>query len=136
MHRGYEIYEIMGSRIDAIKLRSSMTLFDLVSPNDLFGDVLNSFFEGRRDSRTIALVEQSIDKCWREIPEYTLNCENDTTGRGKDYKTEVYYVEYRDDQKWEYYPRTGDVGLMNTSLLDPAEHMERIGEADKHINGV
>ena len=63
MHRGYDIYEIMGSRIDAIKLRSSMTLFDLVSPNDLFGDVLNSFFEGRRDSRTIALVEQSIDKC-------------------------------------------------------------------------
>ena len=63
MHRGYDISEIMGSRIDAIKLRSSMTLFDLVSPNDLFGDVLNSFFEGRRDSRTIALVEQSIDKC-------------------------------------------------------------------------
>lgn len=62
MHRGDDIYEIMGSRIDAVKLKSSMTLFNLVSPNDLFGDVLNSFFEGRRDSRTISLVEQSGNK--------------------------------------------------------------------------
>ena len=62
MHRGDDIYEIMGSRIDGVKLKSSMTLFDLVSPIDSFGDVLDSFFEGQGDFRTIALVEQSGNK--------------------------------------------------------------------------
>lgn len=30
----------MGSSIDAIKLKSSMTLFDIISPNDIFGKSL------------------------------------------------------------------------------------------------
>lgn len=61
-HKGEDIYEIMGSRIDAIKLKSSMTLFDQVSPNDVFGEVLDSFYEGRRDSRTIELAQQAGNK--------------------------------------------------------------------------
>jgi len=40
--------ELMGSDIDVLKLKSSMTLFDKVCPNDIFGEVLESFFDGER----------------------------------------------------------------------------------------
>lgn len=56
-HKGEDIYEIMGSSIDALKLRSSMTLFDLVSPNDIFAEALDAFYSGQRDLRTIELVK-------------------------------------------------------------------------------
>lgn len=46
--------------IDSHKLRSSMTLFDMVSPDDVFAAVLVKFFDGCRDRRTIELIE-SID---------------------------------------------------------------------------
>ena len=52
-----DIYAIMGSSIDAVKLRSSMTLFDIISPNDIFGEVLDSFYGGRRDQRTIDITK-------------------------------------------------------------------------------
>lgn len=47
---------IFGS-IDAIKLRSSMTLFDLVSPDDVFAHVLDKYFNGHRDNKTITLIK-------------------------------------------------------------------------------
>ena len=44
-HKGKKsIRELMGSSIDVLKLKTSMTLFDKVSPNDIFAEVLNSFF--------------------------------------------------------------------------------------------
>ena len=52
-HKGKDIRDIMGSDIDALKLRSSMTLFNLVSPNDIFADVLDVFFNSERDERTL-----------------------------------------------------------------------------------
>lgn len=42
---------IMGSP-DDMKLRSSMTLFSLVSPDDVFDKVIDKFFDGRKDRRT------------------------------------------------------------------------------------
>ncbi|MBS5527377.1 MAG: DUF1810 domain-containing protein [Prevotella sp.] len=42
--------------IDALKLKSSMTLFDDVSPNDIFNQVLEKFFNGERDALTIKLL--------------------------------------------------------------------------------
>ena len=56
-HKGEDIYEIMGSSIDALKFRSSMTLFDLVSPDDIFAEALDAFYSGQRDPRTIELVK-------------------------------------------------------------------------------
>ena len=56
-YKGDDIYAIMGSSIDAVKLRSSMTLFDIISPNDIFGEVLDSFYGGRRDQRTIDITK-------------------------------------------------------------------------------
>lgn len=43
--------------IDAVKLRSSMTLFDTVAPDDIFARVLDKFFDGRRDDRTLRLLQ-------------------------------------------------------------------------------
>ncbi len=49
--------EIFGST-DSKKLRSSMTLFELVSDNEVFSQVLEKYFDGERDQRTIELVEK------------------------------------------------------------------------------
>ena len=38
---------------DVLKVRSCMTLFDLVSPNDIFNDVLFKYYEGQRCDKTI-----------------------------------------------------------------------------------
>ena len=47
--------EVMGYP-DDLKLRSSMTLFSLAEPEcTVFRDVLDRFYDGREDSRTIAL---------------------------------------------------------------------------------
>lgn len=56
-HKGEDIYTIMGSDIDAIKLRSSMTLFDAISPDDVFAQVIDLFFDGERDCRTLDIIE-------------------------------------------------------------------------------
>ena len=42
---------------DDLKLRSSMTLFELVDrPGGIFSRMLDAFFDGRRDERTLALA--------------------------------------------------------------------------------
>lgn len=43
-NKGKDINYIMGSSIDVLKLKTSMQLFDLVSPNDIFDKVLRAFF--------------------------------------------------------------------------------------------
>src|SRR5690349_4659661 len=47
--------QILGS-IDALKLKSSLTLFDAVEPNALFAAGLAAFYAGERDERTLALL--------------------------------------------------------------------------------
>jgi len=47
--------EIFGP-IDAMKLRSSLTLFDKIEPNGPFDDGLTAFFNGVPDERTLALL--------------------------------------------------------------------------------
>lgn len=51
-----DAYEVLGS-IDGMKLRSSMTLFDIVSPNDIFARVLDKYFNGQRDNRTLTIIQ-------------------------------------------------------------------------------
>ena len=49
--------------IDAIKLRSSMTLFAIASPgNTLFGVVLEDFFGNRWDQATIDILKNQLPK--------------------------------------------------------------------------
>lgn len=48
--------EVFGNT-DAMKLRSSMTLFDIISPNDVFARVLDKYFNGQRDNRTLTIIQ-------------------------------------------------------------------------------
>ena len=59
-HRGDDIDVIMGGKIDAKKFRSSMTLFDVVCPGDIFSEVLEVFFGGMRDSRTVGRISTFV----------------------------------------------------------------------------
>jgi uncharacterized protein (DUF1810 family) len=55
--RGHSAREIFGD-IDAVKLRSSMTLFAAADPsNPVFRGVLDAYFDGLGDPATEALIE-------------------------------------------------------------------------------
>ena len=56
-HSDRTAHDILGSP-DDVKLRSSMTLFVLVAgPESVFQRVLDAFFDGETDTRTVDLVE-------------------------------------------------------------------------------
>ncbi|MBE6748945.1 MAG: DUF1810 domain-containing protein [Ruminococcaceae bacterium] len=58
VHKNEDIEYIMGG-IDAMKLRSSMTLFALVSEeNSVFHQVLDCFYNGEMDENTIKLIKK------------------------------------------------------------------------------
>jgi uncharacterized protein (DUF1810 family) len=42
--------------LDAMKVKSCMTLFDAISPNDIFDKVLDRFYEGKRCESTIRIL--------------------------------------------------------------------------------
>jgi uncharacterized protein (DUF1810 family) len=54
MNQGIPADVLMGWEVDAMKLRSSMTLFDAASPNDIFDEVLEAFFDGSRCRLTLS----------------------------------------------------------------------------------
>ncbi|KQN35578.1 calpastatin [Sphingomonas sp. Leaf407] len=55
-HDGRDIDRILGE-VDAMKLRSSMTLFEAVAGDDTpFGDVLDTFYDGERDEQTLEML--------------------------------------------------------------------------------
>ena len=55
-HRCRSAEAILGG-IDALKFRSSLTLFEAVADDPgAFGEALNTFFDGARDERTLALI--------------------------------------------------------------------------------
>ena len=54
-HKGKDVLSIFGS-IDTLKVCSCMTLFDAVSPDDVFRQVLETFYNDERDLQTLALV--------------------------------------------------------------------------------
>lgn len=69
---GTRLYEVMNTlpvhgdaeeifgELDAMKLRSSLTLFDLVSPNDIFADFLENYFNGERCQKTLKIVSTEL----------------------------------------------------------------------------
>ena len=54
--KAYLANVLMGWEVDSMKLRSSMTLFDAASPDDIFGEVLDTFFDGSRCPLTLSLL--------------------------------------------------------------------------------
>ena len=58
-HRG-ESAEAMLGAVDAMKLKSSMTLFEAAGGEpELFGACLDVFFEGERDQATLGLIDEA-----------------------------------------------------------------------------
>ena len=56
--RGERTAEQILGTIDAMKLRSSLTLFDAIEPGTIFAEALGGFFDGP-DAQTLALLQQS-----------------------------------------------------------------------------
>lgn len=51
-HTGKSAESILGG-IDALKVKSCMTLFDCISPDDIFSEVLDSFYNRKRDKNSL-----------------------------------------------------------------------------------
>lgn len=51
-HEGKHPESIFGS-IDTLKVKSCMTLFDSISPDDIFAEVLDTFYNGERDKNSL-----------------------------------------------------------------------------------
>ena len=55
-----DAYQIFGSP-DNVKLRSSMTLFSSLKNTDpVFQKVLDKFFQGEKDGKTLSMIEEEI----------------------------------------------------------------------------
>jgi len=54
-HKGKTASEILGYP-DDLKVCSSMTLFDAIEPNAVFAEVLEAFYGGKRDERTLGMI--------------------------------------------------------------------------------
>ncbi len=57
LHKGKHAEEIFGA-VDTMKVRSCMTLFNLIQPNDIFAEVLNHFYEGKPCAFTVAMCDE------------------------------------------------------------------------------
>ena len=56
--RGSDPVAVLGS-IDALKVRSSMTLFELTGADPVFGAVLDKYYAGSRDELTLRIVNEA-----------------------------------------------------------------------------
>lgn len=56
-HNGCSAEDIFGD-LDAMKVRSCMTLFDVISPEDIFAAVLNKFYANKRCDLTIRMLSE------------------------------------------------------------------------------
>ena len=69
---GERLYEVMNAlpvhgdaeeifgKLDAMKLRSCLTLFDLVSPDEIFADFLENYFNKERCQKTLQIVSSEL----------------------------------------------------------------------------
>ena len=56
-HNGCSAEDIFGD-LEAIKVRACMTLFDVISPEDIFAEVLNKFYANKRCDLTIRMLSE------------------------------------------------------------------------------
>ena len=74
---------------DVLKVQSCMTLFDIVSPNDIFGDMLDKYYEGKRCEKTISRLGVRDEKNKNAIRLSRLSIAKDCTITLSDYHQEV-----------------------------------------------
>ena len=81
-------YNILGFP-DVLKVQSCMTLFDLVSPNDIFNEVLEKYYEGKRCEKTIRRMEFREEKLKNLVKLSKLTITKDFAIILTDYNKEV-----------------------------------------------
>ncbi|MBQ9216175.1 MAG: DUF1810 domain-containing protein [Prevotella sp.] len=74
---------------DVLKVQSCMTLFDIVCPNDIFNDVLEKYYEGKRCEKTIKRLGVRDEKNKNAIKLSRLTIAKDCTITLSDYQQEV-----------------------------------------------
>lgn len=74
---------------DVLKIRSCMTLFDLVAPNDIFNEVLYKYYEGQRCDKTIWRLGFHDDKLKHQVKFSRLTITQTGTIMLSDYNKEV-----------------------------------------------
>lgn len=74
---------------EVLKVKSCMTLFDMVSPNDIFHDVLFQFFESQRCDKTIWRLGFRDEKLKNQIKLSKLTIAKDCSIMLSDYNQEV-----------------------------------------------
>lgn len=74
---------------DVLKVQSCMTLFDLVSPNDIFNEVLDKYYEGKRCEKTIRRLGYHDEKLKNQIKLSKLTITKDFAIMLSDYNKEV-----------------------------------------------
>lgn len=80
--------EILGFP-DVLKVKSCMTLFDMVSPNDIFNDVLFKFYESQRCDKTIWRLGLREDKQKNQVKLSKLTITKDCSILLSGYNQEV-----------------------------------------------
>lgn len=74
---------------DVLKVQSCMTLFDMVSPNDIFNDVLDRYYEGKRCEKTMSRLGGREEKTKNIIKLTRLTITKDCVIMLTDYQKEV-----------------------------------------------
>ena len=74
---------------DVLKVQSCMTLFDLVLPNDIFDEVLDKYYEGKRCERTIKRLGFHEEKLKNQIKLSRLTITREYAIMLTDYNKEV-----------------------------------------------
>ena len=74
---------------EVLKVKSCMTLFDMVSPNDIFNDVLFQFYESQRCDKTIWRLGFRDEKLKNQIKLSKLTITKDYSIMLSDYNLEV-----------------------------------------------
>jgi len=74
---------------DVIKVKSCMTLFDIVSPNDIFERVLHKYYNGERCTKTLRRLSLQDDKSKNAIKISRMTIGKDCTIFLSDYQKEI-----------------------------------------------
>lgn len=86
--KNLSVFDILGFP-DVLKVQSCMTLFDLVSPNDIFDKVLERYYEGKRCEKTIKRLGCREEKLKNQIKLSKLTITKDYSIMLSDYNMEV-----------------------------------------------
>ena len=81
-------YDILGFP-DVLKVQSCMTLFDIIAPSDIFSDVLQKYYDGKRCEKTVKRIANREEKLNNQVRLSRLSITKDYTILLTDYEKEL-----------------------------------------------